>query len=65
MTPREFQYTILKKIPKKGESALEYLITAFEIADYSLGRPTKDMFDKCQKAVEVLDGLMINEQKQE
>ena len=65
MTPREFQYTIMNKIPQKGESALEYLITAFEIADYSLGRPTKDMFDKCQKAVEVLDGLMEDEQKQE
>ena len=65
MTPREFQYTIIRLMPPEGKQPLEYLVTAFEIADYSLGRPTKDMFDKCQKAMDLLLGLMKDEQQEQ
>jgi transglutaminase-like putative cysteine protease len=61
MTPREFQQALLKKIPTNGASALEYLVTAFEIADYSLSKPTKEMYDKCTTAVELLKGMMGSE----
>ncbi len=62
MTPREFQQVVLARIPYSGEAALEYLVTAFEIADYSTSRPTQEMFEKSIKAVEVLRGLMSDAQ---
>jgi hypothetical protein len=62
MTPREFQQALAGKIPSSGASALEYLVTSFEIADYSTSRPTKEMYDKCFKAVEILRGMMQDEQ---
>ena len=61
MTPREFQHVMLTKITPNGASALEYLVTAFEIADYSTSRPTKEMYEKCVKAIEVLNGLIRDE----
>lgn len=60
MTPREFQRALLSKIPENGASALEYLITAFEIADYSISRPTQEMYEKCIQAAELLDRMMQN-----
>jgi transglutaminase-like putative cysteine protease len=60
MTPREFQRALLSRIPENGASALEYLVTAFEIADYSTSRPTKEMCEKCIQAVELLDRMMQN-----
>jgi transglutaminase-like putative cysteine protease len=62
MTPREFQYAVLANIPSSGDAALEYLVTAFEIADYSTSRPTKEMFEKSIKAVDLLRGLMSHAQ---
>lgn len=61
MTPREFQNVIFRRIPSSGSQALDYLVTAFEIADYSISKPTKEMFDKCQKAVDIIEGLILNE----
>ena len=61
LTPREFQNAMLKRIPREGASALDYLVTAFEIADYSTSRPTEEMFNKCVKAVEILEGLLTDE----
>ncbi|UCH57933.1 MAG: transglutaminase domain-containing protein [Candidatus Bathyarchaeota archaeon] len=61
MTPREFQAALLGKMPEKGAPALEYLVTAFEIADYSTSTPTKEVYEKCFAAVELLSGLMENE----
>ena len=58
LTPREFQGVLVGKIPSRGASALEYLVTAFEIADYSKSRPTKEMYDKCLAAVELLNEMM-------
>ena len=61
MTPREFQYEILRNVPPEGTNALEYLVTAFEIADYSTSRPKKEEHDKCVAAVELLMELIKNE----
>ena len=61
MTPREFQDALLRRIQPNGAQALDYLVTAFEIADYSTSRPTKEMFDKCVKAVEILERSILNE----
>jgi transglutaminase-like putative cysteine protease len=58
MTPREFQGMVLPRIPEKGEPALEYLVTAFEIADYSASNPSQEMYEKSLAAVELLRGLM-------
>jgi hypothetical protein len=61
MTPREFQDILLKKIPPTSTPALDYLVTAFEIADYSTSRPTKEMFDKCVRAIDILEESIANE----
>ena len=61
MTPREFQYALLQKIPESASKALDYLVTAFEIADYSTANPPKEVYDKCLSAVELLKGLIVNE----
>jgi hypothetical protein len=58
MTPREFQAAVLMSIPEKGDKALEYLVTAFEIADYSTSEIGQEMYEKSLAAVELLDGLM-------
>lgn len=58
MTPREFQRAIAGKIPESGAPALDYLVTSFEIADYSTFKPTKEMFDKTMDAYELLNGLI-------
>ncbi len=58
MTPREFQATLLGRTADKGAPALEYLVTAFEIADYSTTIPNKEIYEKCYAAVELLYGLM-------
>ena len=58
MTPRELQQSLLARIQPSGASALEYLVTAFEIADYSTSHPTQEMLDKCLKAVEILSGMI-------
>lgn len=61
MTPREFQAALLGKIHEKGGPALEYLVTAFEIADYSTIIPNQEIYEKCHSAVELLNGLMEHE----
>jgi transglutaminase-like putative cysteine protease len=61
MTPREFQDALLRRIQPNSTQALDYLVTAFEIADYSTSKPTKEMFDKCIRAVEILERSMVDE----
>lgn len=58
LTPREFQDMVLQGIPEKGQPALEYLVTAFEIADYSASNPSKEMYEKSLAAVELLGGMI-------
>ena len=58
LTPREFQEVVLGKIPEKGFCALDDLVTIFEVANYSLIYPTKEDYEKCRAAVEMLKGLM-------
>jgi hypothetical protein len=61
MTSREFQGVMLGRIHEKGAPALEYLVTAFEIADYSTTIPNKDIYEKCYAAIELLNGLIEHE----
>jgi hypothetical protein len=61
MTPREFQVVLLGKMPERGGPALDYLVTAFEIADYSTTIPNQEIYEKCHAAVELLNGLMEHE----
>jgi len=58
MTPREFESVVLGGIPSDGAPALEYLVTSFEIANYSDFKLTKEMVDKSLRAVEVLKDLI-------
>jgi transglutaminase-like putative cysteine protease len=44
--------------PEKAEPALEYLVTAFEIADYSASNPSQEMYEKSLAAVELLGGMI-------
>ena len=60
MTPREFESVVLGGIPSDGAPALEYLVTSFEIANYSDFKLTKEMVDKSLRAVEVLKDLIEN-----
>jgi transglutaminase-like putative cysteine protease len=61
MTPREFQGVLIGRVTEKGAPALEYLVTAFEIADYSTTIPNQEIYEKCYAAVELLYGLMEHE----
>jgi hypothetical protein len=61
MTPREFQVVLLGKMPERGGPALDYLVTAFEIADYSTTIPNQEIYEKCHAAVELLNGLREHE----
>ncbi len=58
MTPREFESVVLSMIPSNGVSALEYLVTSFEIANYSDFKITKEIVDKSLRAIEVLKALI-------
>jgi hypothetical protein len=60
MTPRELESVVLCMIPSDGVSALEYLVTSFEIANYSHFKITKEMVDKSLRAIEVLRNLIEN-----
>lgn len=60
MTPREFESVVLGGIPSDGAPALEYLVTSFEIANYSDFKLTKEMVDKSLRAIEVLKDLIEN-----
>ena len=60
MTPKEFESVVAGMIPPDGVSALEYLVTSFEIANYSNFKITKEMVDKSLRAIEVLKGLIEN-----
>ena len=58
LTPREFQRVQLKKIPGRGNHALEDLVSAFEIANYSEAYPSKLDYDKSYAAAEMLKELI-------
>ncbi len=60
MTPRELQSVVLGSIPSNGAPALEYLVTSFEIANYSDFKITKEIVDKNLRAIEVLKDFIDN-----
>jgi len=58
LTPREFQQILLREVPEKGVRALEDLVSAFEVANYSETYSTKEDYDRCRAAVDTLNELM-------
>ena len=60
MTPRELESVVIGMISSDGVPALEYLVTSFEIANYSHFKITKEMVDKSLRAIEVLRNLIEN-----
>jgi hypothetical protein len=60
MTPREFQGRLVKEIPEGGQFALDDLVTAFEIADYSEAPMAQEDFEMCRASVDLLKELMEN-----
>ena len=58
MTPREFMRAVLSRIPSDEALTLEYLVTVFEIANYSGSKLTKEMYDRSLRAVELLKDLI-------
>ena len=58
ITPRELVNVVSGRIPSEGASALKYIVTCFEIANYSKINLTEEMLGKCLKAVEMLKELV-------
>jgi protocatechuate 3,4-dioxygenase beta subunit len=58
MTPREFQRAMNPRIPLATAPSLEYLVSSFEIADYSNFKPTEEMYLKCRVAYEEIIEVM-------
>jgi len=58
ITPRELVNVVSGRIPSEGASALKYIVTCFEIANYSTINLTEEMLGKCLKAVEMLKELV-------
>ena len=58
MTPREFQDAVLLKSSSTVASALDYLVTVFEIANYSDFKLTKEMVDKSLEAVRLMKEMI-------
>ena len=58
MTPRELMSVVSGRIPSQGAIPLEYLVTSFEITNYSKIKPTREMQSKCLNSVEVLKDLI-------
>jgi len=60
MTPREFKDAVLLKCPSTVASALDYLVTVFEIANYSNFKLTKEMLNESLEAVRLLKEQIEN-----
>jgi hypothetical protein len=60
MTPREFKDTVLLKCPSTVVSALDYLVSAFEIASYSNFILTNEVLDKSLEAVRLMKETIEN-----
>ncbi len=58
ITARELMRVVSGRIPSQGALPLEYLVTSFEIANYSKIKPTREMQSKCFESVEVLKDLI-------
>ena len=58
ITPRELLSIVSDSIPSQGVIPLEYLVTSFEISNYSKIKTTKEMESKCLDSVEVLKDLI-------
>ena len=60
MTPREFEATLIDRIPQDAYAALNDLVTNYEIAMYSNIPLTKDDFGRTTATIELVIELMKN-----
>ena len=61
MTPREFKNVVLLKSPSIIAPSLDYLVTVFEIANYSNFKLTKEMLDKSFEEVKSMKEIIEDE----
>ncbi|MCW4048292.1 MAG: transglutaminase domain-containing protein [Candidatus Bathyarchaeota archaeon] len=62
MTPREFEYLLMDRLPDNSHAALEDLITSYEIAMYSNIPITIEDFKRTNATIELIIELMKNGQ---
>jgi hypothetical protein len=60
MTPREFERTLIDRLPDNAHLALEDLVTSYEIAMYSNIAVTEEDFKRTNATVELIIELMRN-----
>jgi hypothetical protein len=60
MTPREFQYLLMDRLPRNADALLEDLVSSYEIAMYSNITVSQDDFKRSNATIELLIELMKN-----
>ncbi len=60
MTPREFQYVIMDRIPQHADALLEDLVSSYEIAMYSNITLSQEDFKRTNATIELIIELMGN-----
>jgi hypothetical protein len=58
LTPREFQYLLMERIPQNADALLEDLVTGYEIAMYSNISVSQDDFNRTNATIELILELM-------
>ncbi len=60
MTPREFQYVLIERIPQHADALLEDLVSSYEIAMYSNITLSQEDFKRTNATIELIIELMGN-----
>jgi len=60
MTPREFEYTLIDRLPVNAHAALEDLVTSYEIAMYSNMPISVEDFKRTNATIDLIVELMKN-----
>jgi transglutaminase-like putative cysteine protease len=60
MTPREFQYVLIDRIPQHADALLEDLVSSYEIAMYSNITLSQEDFKRTNATIELIIELMGN-----
>jgi hypothetical protein len=60
MTPREFEYTLIDRLPGNAHAALEDLVTSYEIAMYSNMPISVEDFKRTNATIDLIVELMKN-----
>ena len=60
MTPREFEYILIDRLPVNAHAALEDLVTSYEIAMYSNMPISVEDFKRTNATIDLIVELMKN-----